>query len=148
MNWTITSESQNNESLSKLITCKMRGSAIYAVLRRPFIFKSMGETNFRPPPTPQPISMSCRQIINSRVRHPMRHCADSSHRACKFGLSVSAYSQIREIRSPGRLPSVRRETGALASTPPGMPGTYPPIFWLGGDVNGNIPANIITYFWI
>jgi len=29
-----------------------------------------------------------------------------------FGLSVSAYSQIREIRSHGRLPSGRRETGA------------------------------------
>ena len=42
----------------------------------------------------------------------MRHGVDSSHRACKFGLSVSAYSQIREIRSPGRLPSGRRETGA------------------------------------
>ena len=31
---------------------------------------------------------------------------------------------------------------ALASAPPG---THPPIFWLG-DVNGNIPADIITYF--
>ena len=34
---------------------------------------------------------------------------------------------------------------SLASTPPAMPGTHPPIFWLG-DVNGNIPTNIITYF--
>ena len=30
----------------------------------------------------------------------------------------------------------------------GCRGHIPPIFWLGGDVNGNIPANIITYFWI
>ena len=39
------------------------------------------------------------------VRHIMRHGVDSSHvqshKACKFGLSVSAYSQIREIRVPG-----------------------------------------------
>jgi len=46
------------------------------------------------------------------VRHTMRYGVDSSHRACEFGLSVSAYSQIWEIRSPGRLPSGRRETGA------------------------------------
>ena len=42
----------------------------------------------------------------------MRHGVDSSHRTCKFGLSLAAYSQKREIRSPGRLPSGRRETGA------------------------------------
>ena len=35
---------------------------------------------------------------------------------------------------------------SLASTPPGMPGTHPPNILVGGDVNGNIPANIITYF--
>ena len=35
---------------------------------------------------------------------------------------------------------------ALASTPPGMPGTHPPNILVGEDVNGNIPANIITYF--
>jgi len=28
------------------------------------------------------------------VHHTMGHVVDSSHRACKFGLSVSAYSQI------------------------------------------------------
>ena len=33
----------------------------------------------------------------------------------------------------------------LASTPPG---THPPQYFGWGDVNGNIPANIITYFWI
>ena len=37
---------------------------------------------------------------------------------------------------------------SLASTPPGMPGTHPFNILVGGDVNGNIPANIITYFWI
>ena len=56
MNGTITFESQNNESLSKLIY--------------------------------------------------------TNNQKLSFGLSVSAYSQIREIRSPGRLPSGRRETGA------------------------------------
>ena len=35
---------------------------------------------------------------------------------------------------------------ALASTPPGMPGTHPPNILVGGDVNGNIPPNIIMYF--
>jgi len=35
---------------------------------------------------------------------------------------------------------------SLASTPPGTPGTHPPNILVGGDVNGNIPANIITYF--
>ena len=29
--------------------------------------------------------------------------------------------------------------GALASTPPGMPGTHPPIFWLGGTSTGISP---------
>jgi len=56
MNGTITFESQNNESLSKLI------------------------------------------YTNSQK--------------LSFGLSVSAYSPIRDIRSPGRLPSGRRGTGA------------------------------------
>jgi len=42
----------------------------------------------------------------------------------------------------------RKGLPALASTPPGMPGTHPPNILVGGDVNGNIPANIITYFWI
>ena len=56
MNGTITSESQNNESLSKLIY--------------------------------------------------------TNNQKLSFGLSVSAYRQIREIRSPGQLPSGRRETGA------------------------------------
>ena len=34
----------------------------------------------------------------------------------------------------------------LASTPPGMPGTHPHQYFGWGDVNGNIPPNIITYF--
>ena len=34
---------------------------------------------------------------------------------------------------------------ALASTPPGMPGTHPPIFWLGGRQR-EYPPNIITHF--
>jgi len=34
---------------------------------------------------------------------------------------------------------------ALASTPPGMPGTHPLQYFGWGDVNGNIPTNIITY---
>jgi len=38
--------------------------------------------------------------------------------------------------------TARRPNSRLASTPPGMPGTYPPIFWLG-DVNGNIPPPIL-----
>ena len=38
----------------------------------------------------------------------------TNNQKLSFGLSVSAYrpSQIREIRSLGRLPSGRRETGA------------------------------------
>ena len=42
---------------------------------------------------------------------------------------------------------------ALASTPPGMPGTHPPIFWLG-DVNGNVPqyyyvlSDIADQYWL
>jgi len=42
---------------------------------------------------------------------------------------------------------------SLASTPPGMPGTHPPIFWLG-DVNGNIPqyyyvlSDIAGQYWL
>jgi len=43
---------------------------------------------------------------------------------------------------------IRCEYQSLASTPPGMPGTHPPQYFGWGDVNGNIPANIITYFWI
>jgi len=41
----------------------------------------------------------------------------------------------------------------LALTPPGMPGTHPPIFWLG-DVNGNIPqyyyvlSDIADTYWL
>ena len=35
---------------------------------------------------------------------------------------------------------------SLASTPPGMPGTHPPIFWLGGRQREYPPPNIITYF--
>ena len=41
----------------------------------------------------------------------------------------------------------------LASTPPGMPGTHPPIFWLG-DVNRNIPqyyyvlSDIADQYWL
>ena len=34
---------------------------------------------------------------------------------------------------------------ALAFTPPGMPGTHTPIFWLGGRQR-EYPPNIITYF--
>ena len=34
---------------------------------------------------------------------------------------------------------------ALASTPPGMPGTHPPIFWLG-ERQRKYPPNIITHF--
>jgi len=56
MNGTITFESQNNESLSKLIY--------------------------------------------------------TNNQKLSFRLSVSTYSQIREIRSPGRLPSGMWETGA------------------------------------
>ena len=56
MNGTITFESQNNESLSKLIY--------------------------------------------------------TNNQKLSFGLSVSAYSQIREIRFPWRLPPGMRETGA------------------------------------
>ena len=37
-------------------------------------------------------------------------------------------------------------TYALASTPPGMPGTHPPIFSVGGDVNGNIPPLLLRTF--
>jgi len=29
-----------------------------------------------------------------------------------------------------------------ASTPPGMPGTYPHQFLVGVDINGNVPTNI------
>ena len=36
----------------------------------------------------------------------------TNNQKLSFRLSVSAYSQIREIRSPGRLPSGRRKTGA------------------------------------
>ena len=34
---------------------------------------------------------------------------------------------------------------SLASTSPGMPGTHPLQYIGWGDVNGNIPTNIITY---
>ena len=42
-----------------------------------------------------------------------------------------------------RQTALHADAHTLAPTPPGMPGTHPPIFWLG-DVNGNIPPNIIT----
>ena len=48
----------------------------------------------------------------------------------------------------------RRRSPALASTPPAMPGTHPPIFWLG-DVNGNISpqyyyalSDIADQYWL
>ena len=84
---------------------RLRGSGVVAGQISAFPIDFVG----RPYNT---LTLPCERVIKSRVRHTMRHGADSSHRACKFGLSVSAYSQIREIRSPGRLPSVRRETGA------------------------------------
>jgi len=35
---------------------------------------------------------------------------------------------------------------ALASTPPGLPGTHPPNILVGGDVNGNIPPILLHTF--
>ena len=60
-----------------------------------------------------------------------------------FGANVEIHRQIQYNHYARTVASY-----SLASTPPGMPGHIPPIFWLGGDVNGNIPVNIITYFWI
>jgi len=54
-----------------------------------------------------------------------------------IGLSLLPFCRSSGVEQP-----------ALASTPPGMPGTHPLQYFVGGDVNGNIPTNIITYVWI
>jgi len=55
-------------------------------------------------------------------------------------LTVSCFTKIQigftflvpaQLGSPGQK-AVKRVCLELASTPPGMPGTHPPIFWLGG----------------
>jgi len=65
-------------------------------------------------------------------------------RAVNLGRSIEASPRrcrLRLLRAP-------------ASTPPGMPGTHPPIFWLG-DVNGNTPpqyyyvlSDIADQYWL
>ena len=52
-------------------------------------------------------------------------------------------SRFTRMQKMGWFGAVRGTQGhgqcPLASTPPGMPGTHPPNFLVGGDVNGNIP---------
>ena len=74
-----------------------------------------------------------------------RHCA-----YCIGALSFPIHQSriFAQVASPDEIVNCRTVgyvMSALASTPPGMPGTHPQYFgW--GDVNGNIPPNIITYF--
>ena len=64
--------------------------------------------------------------------------------------SVGAHDLLRaKVLMKFRTVTSRRVGLSTGVNPAGDAGdTSPPIFWLGGDVNGNIPANIITYFWI
>ena len=76
-------------------------------------------------------------VADLRTPGALRH-ADTLLRRRSVGRSA-CLSVGRSLASP--LP-----TRALASTPPGMPGTPPPNILVGGDVNGNIPPILLRTF--
>ena len=52
----------------------------------------------------------------------------------RTGLAASTLAPFQRVFTPWHVLVwiSSRATATLASTPPGMPGTHPPIFWLGG----------------
>ena len=67
----------------------------------------------------------------------------------RIGSAVSTEQSQHRLVTDRRIQTdTGTDRGPTGVNPAGDAGdTSPPIFWLG-DVNGNIPANIITYFWI
>ena len=57
---------------------------------------------------------------------------------CLVYTGFTEWPRVQGVNSP-----VAR---AMASTPPGMPGTHPPIFWLGGTSTGISPPILLRTF--
>ena len=83
------------------------------------------------------MSLSCQQLalmLTAKRRTRLNKLNNNTNNT-GFNHSVNLKFVGRRYTTRPGAPAV---VSVLASTPPGMPGTHPPIFWLG-DVNGNIP---------
>jgi len=88
--------------------------------------------------------------------HSLVHKLDELMKISVRGLPTDhRIEQMRDLQATGGSDGHREalEQGVLEKyhwrqPRRGCRGHIPPNILVGGDVNGNIPANIITYFWI